>query len=79
MSKQADTLDIDPETLAVLRAAGIDPQVYLKRRAELRAWRRDPTEAAKLAAEQEELREVVESANRYFDEHGLWSDGLRPW
>jgi post-segregation antitoxin (ccd killing protein) len=79
MTEQADIVDIDPETLALLRETGIDPQAYLKRRAEMRAWRRTPEEAAKLAADQDEFREAIESTNRFFDEHGLWSDGLRSW
>jgi post-segregation antitoxin (ccd killing protein) len=45
----------------------------------MRAWRRTPEEVAKLAAEQEEFREAIKSTNRFFDEHGLWSDGLRSW
>lgn len=71
--------EIDPETLALLREAGIDPAIHLQRRMELRARVLTPETAAKLTAEQEALREEVESCNRFFDEHGLWSDSLRSW
>ncbi|HVY86707.1 MAG TPA: type II toxin-antitoxin system CcdA family antitoxin [Caulobacterales bacterium] len=79
MSTDADAIAINPDLLAFLRENGVDPQVYLKRQAELRAMTRSPEEEAKLAEEQERLRPEIESYNRYIEEHGLWSDGLRPW
>ena len=74
-----DAISIDPDTLAILRENGIDPEVYLKRQAELAAERPTPEAVAKLAAEKEALRPEIEAYNAFIDEHGVWSDGYRAW
>lgn len=69
------TSDIDPETLEVLLATGIDPAAFLKRRAELAAMPgRTPVEEAKLSAEQEALRPCLEAAREFNRVHGPWHD-----
>ncbi|MDX2236780.1 MAG: hypothetical protein NW203_04370 [Hyphomonadaceae bacterium] len=68
--------DIDPDTLAGLRDAGIDPALYLKRRAELRAWRRSSEDEAKLAREQAALAPLMAAYARHIQQNGLWYEAL---
>jgi post-segregation antitoxin (ccd killing protein) len=78
MTPTADPLPaIDPETLALLRANGIDPMVFLKRQAELAVRPALPSAAERLSAEQAALRPALDAYNAFVDEHGLFADETR--
>jgi antitoxin CcdA len=72
------TVELDAETLARARDAGIDLSRVLSQ-----ALRRElpPLSEAerKRAAEQwyKENKEAVDASNEYVAKHGLWSDGIR--
>lgn len=72
------TLEVDAETLARARAAGVDLSETLTRA--LRRVLPVPTDKErKRAAEQfyRENKEEIDYSNEYVEKHGLWSDGLR--
>ena len=76
--KERITLELDSESIAAAREAGIDlsellvtalrrllPNLHAKEREALaRQW-------------QEENKTALESVNKSIEEHGLWSDGIR--
>jgi hypothetical protein len=66
--------EIDPETLELLIETGIDPAVYLKRQAEMRAWKPDPVEEEKNRRSREELRPFMEKQRAFREKHGSWLD-----
>jgi antitoxin CcdA len=72
------TVELDAETLARARAAGVDLSETL-RRALHRVLPLPSDEERKRAAEQfyRENKEAIDYSNEYVEKHGLWSDGLR--
>jgi antitoxin CcdA len=72
------TIELDAETLARARAAGVDLSKTLTRALsrELPAT----TDAERQRAAEKwyrENKEAVDASNEYIEKHGLWSDGLR--
>ncbi len=72
------TVELDAETLARARAAGVDLSRLL-RRALLRELPPASDEEQKREAEQwyAENKEAVDAYNKFVEEHGLFSDGVR--
>ena len=72
------TLELDAETLARARAAGVDLSRVLMRalHSELPPL---TDQERKLAAEQwyNDNKEAVDASNEYVEKHGLFSDGIR--
>ena len=73
------TVELDAETLSRAREAGLDLSELLTRA--VRRVLPAPTseEGRKRAAEQwyAENKEAVDAYNKYVEEHGLFSDGMR--
>jgi len=77
--KECVTLELDAETLARAREAGIDLSALLEH-ALRRELRPRPTDAERTRIAQqwyEENKEAVDSYNEYVAKHGLFSDGHR--
>jgi antitoxin CcdA len=77
--KESVTLELDGETLARAREAGIDLSALLELTLR-RALRPQPSEAErKRIAQQwyEDNKEAVDGYNEYVEKYGLFSDGHR--
>ncbi|TMJ03531.1 MAG: acetoacetyl-CoA synthase [Alphaproteobacteria bacterium] len=72
------TIELDSETLARARAAGVDLSDTLTQ-ALRRVLPLATDEERKRAADQfyRDNREAIDYSNEYIEKHGLWSDGLR--
>ncbi len=72
------TLELDEESIAAAKAAGIDLSELLVQALRRRLPNLHAAERAELERRWlEENREAIESYNRMIDAHGLFSDGVR--
>jgi len=72
------TLELDTESIAAARAAGIDLSQLLVEALRRRLPNLHAAERAELARKwQEENREAIEAYNRLIEAHGLFYDGAR--
>jgi antitoxin CcdA len=72
------TVEIDAETLAAAREAGMDLAALLTRAIRCNLPELSPAEREDAARQwYQENKEVVDAYNQMIEEHGLFSDGAR--
>jgi len=79
MGKERLTIEIDSDLMDRLRAAGVDPQAHVERmlRRQAFAGESQAEREARWAAWRDAHKGELDSYDRFIEEHGLWSDGLR--
>jgi antitoxin CcdA len=72
------SIELDSESLAAAREAGIDLSQLLREALRRRLPQLQPADREAAARQwYEENQEAVDSVNKFVEEHGLWSDGVR--